>query len=216
MNSKRNLIALLLFILSAGFVGFGIRWRSQMRSGQAAPAPSPHTEGVAADLVWDFTKGSSIDAVRWPAGNPGEDMGYGQYLWEATGPAPLMVLVPGTAAQTYFVDRFQVRRKENQVVSVGIMMPCETSDAAYTRAKALNDTWRVGQIDQLESWYRIWGPKGSQNGLGFCQMTGKHGEHPHRDISIQRCYFEKTVRWYVSLSLSSFDDDNGATSQPVR
>lgn len=145
--------------------------------------------------------------VGWPPREKGIDLGYDEtYLWKHRGLAAIHIIsVDGTEA-LYEVSSFQVRRRGSKITGVILSFPCETVTQAYDRAKQINVAWEVGELDELERWYRSWGPGGPGAGVSNCQMQNSSPDRLSVGVSIYGCDSEKRHVKFALWNLSKAHD----------
>lgn len=164
-------------------------------------ATRPSEPGAATALHWDLRRGRGLEVFSWPADYEGVDLGYdAQFLWKVTSNCTVMITTADGIEGTYRVRGFQVTRKHDTVVSFGLQFECEGAQAAYERAKAINDQWSVGQLEYLETWYRSFGPKGTGKGITNCGMQGRRPDGSTVGVSVFQCSVRDET-WHVLLSM---------------
>ncbi|MGB7157090.1 MAG: hypothetical protein WBD40_03425 [Tepidisphaeraceae bacterium] len=151
-------------------------------------------------LTWDFTRGSDMTAVGWPADVRG-------HLWRADNPTAITLITPDGQRGQFDAHSFQVRREGDRIHSILISMQNEESPAAYARAKSLAEEWGVmtpsGSSSareakrRLDQWYAGFKPGGSGKGVRMCELI-RNDLWPSRTVSIRSSY-DENAPWFVGI-----------------
>lgn len=215
MNPRFSFPACVLLIAVAALVWAYFGQPAATRTTPAATQPQAGEDDPFIH-VWDFRHGHSLEAVNWPKGFAGQDLGYSNtFLWRDDRPTLVQLIGVDGTHEIYEVARRQVRRIGDQVVSVGISLPGMTYDEVVDKFPTVAATWGITDLKNFELWRDRRRP--GNNGAGMSSCHVRRAGNPEIYLTIRPNVGGRQGQdWYISLSFQEFEPREPATKPNAR